>query len=316
MNYLQTAKDTIQIERDALQTLWESIDDRFEKSIEQIKSCKGRLVVTGVGKSALVGQKIVATLNSTGTQALFMHGADAVHGDLGMIGKDDLIICISKSGETSELKILLPILKNSGRVVIAMTAKLDSYIAAHAHNILYTPVSQEADPNNLAPTSSSTVQIAMGDAVAMTLLKVNGFQAEDFAKYHPGGSLGKKLYLRVADMKPQDHSPSVRLDSPMRDILVEMSRSRVGATVVLDGDDLKGIITDGDIRRWYEKGGAVDAQASELMNPDPSVIDAEEMAASAYDRMRVKSINQLIVIQESKYIGMIHIHELLREGFV
>jgi len=293
-----------------------AIDERYAESIDKIKKCRGRIVVTGVGKSALVGQKMVATLNSTGTHALFMHGADAVHGDLGMIGAEDLVICISKSGETSELRILVPILKSSGRVVIAMTAELDSYIAKHAHSVLYTPVSKEADPNNLAPTSSSTVQIAMGDAVAMTLLREKGFKAEDFAKYHPGGSLGKKLYLKVEDMKPEDHSPRVQLDSPMRDILLEMSRSRVGATAVLDGEKLCGIITDGDIRRWYERGGDGGAVASLLMHKDPRVIDGGAMAASAYDSMRERSINQIIVVRDGQYVGMIHIHDLLKEGFV
>ena len=316
MDNLETAKETIRIEYEALKKLNASLDSRFTQCIDRIKSCEGRIVITGVGKSALVGQKIVATLNSTGTHAMFMHGADAVHGDLGMIGEKDLVICISKSGETSDLKILVPILKNAGRIVIAMTAGLDSYIATQAHDILYTPVSQEADPNNLAPTSSSTVQIAMGDAIAMTLLKEKGFEAQDFAKFHPGGSLGKKLYMKVRDMKPEDHSPSVQLNSKMRDILLEMSSSRVGATAVLNGEKLIGIITDGDIRRWYENEGSGEAKAEEIMNSSPTTIEKDDMAASAYDIMRDKSINQLLVLDGERYVGIVHIHELLREGFV
>lgn len=316
MDFLETARQTILIEREALNALYHSLDERFTRSMDRIKSCQGRIVVTGVGKSALVGQKMVATLNSTGTHALFMHAADAVHGDLGMIAEKDLVICISKSGETNELKILLPILKNSGRIVLAMTSNEDSYIAQQAHEILYTPVDQEADPNNLAPTSSSTVQIAMGDAIAMALLREKGFEAKDFARFHPGGSLGKKLYLKVSDLDPQNHRPAVQADAKMRDVLIEMSESRVGATAVLNGNEFQGIITDGDIRRWYENQGSGDASASEIMNATALTIDQNEMAAQAYDAMRNKKVNQLIVMNEGEYVGVIHIHELLREGFV
>lgn len=316
MDFLETGKKTIQIEREALQLLYSSLDERFTKSVERIKACEGRVVVTGVGKSALVGQKIVATLNSTGSHAMYMHGADALHGDLGMIGEKDLVICISKSGETSELKILIPVLKKGGTEVIAMTAREDSFIAKQADDILYTPVQQEADPNNLAPTSSSTVQIAMGDAVAMALCSSRGFESKDFAKIHPGGSLGKKLYVRVKDMAPGDHCPSVQEDSLMREILLEMSRCRMGATAVLNGEELKGVVTDGDIRRWYEGGGKGDAMAKEIMNADPRIIESEAMAITAYDEMRERSINQLLVKDGNKYVGMIHIHDLLKEGIV
>ena len=316
MNYLETGKQTIKIECEALELLHSSLDERFSKSVERIKSCEGRIVVTGLGKSALVGQKIVATLNSTGSQAMYMHGADALHGDLGMIGESDLVICISKSGETSELKILIPILKKAGTEVIAMTAREDSFIAKQSDDILYTPVLQEADPNNLAPTSSSTVQIAMGDAVAMALCGSRGFEVKDFAKIHPGGSLGKKLYVRVKDMNPEEHCPAVQVDSSMREILLEMSRCRMGATAVLDGKELKGIITDGDIRRWYEGGGNGEAIAREVMNEKPKHVEIGIMAITAYDEMRELSINQLLVLDENRYVGMIHLHDLLREGLV
>jgi arabinose-5-phosphate isomerase len=316
MNYLETGKQTIMIEYEALKRLHSSLDKRFIHSVKRIKACEGRIVVTGVGKSALVGQKIVATLNSTGTHAMFMHGADAVHGDLGMIGEKDLVICISKSGETSELKLLIPVLQQAGTEIIGMTSNETSYIAKQADDILYTPVKQEADPNNLAPTSSSTVQLAMGDAVAMALCGERGFQAKDFAKFHPGGALGKKLYTRVKDLIQAEHFPVVKLDAAMRDILLEMSRCRMGATAVCEEDELRGVITDGDIRRWYEGGGNSNASAKEIMNAGPKTVSSEEMAITAYEEMRKSSINQLLVLEKGKYIGMIHLHDLLREGIV
>ncbi len=316
MDFLKSGKETIRIECEALASLQESLDQRFVKSVERLLNCKGRVVITGIGKSALVGQKMVATLNSTGTHAMFMHAADAVHGDLGMIGEEDVVICISKSGETSELKILIPILKKQGTEVISMTAQPQSFLAIQADDLLYTPVSQEADPHNLAPTSSSTVQLAMGDAIAMSLLKARGFKEQDFAKFHPGGSLGKKLYIQVKDMKPEEHNPCVQVDTTMREILLEMSGSRMGATAVLEDELLKGVITDGDIRRWFEKGGSGQAMAADLMNPHPKVVQFNDMAVSAYDHMREWSINQLLVLDDTRYVGMIHLHDLLREGIV
>ncbi len=313
-NYLEAGKNAVKIEYESLLLLHNSLDERFVKSVERIKMCRGRVVVTGVGKSALVGQKIVATLNSTGTQALFMHGGDAVHGDLGMIDETDIVICISKSGETEELKLIIPFLKRAEIEVIAMTGNAESYLSLHADDILYTPIYKEADHNNLAPTSSSTVQIAMGDAIAIALCGERGFQAKDFAKYHPGGILGKKLHMRVEDLHPKANSPQVDMEASMREVLLEMSRCRMGATVVLEGGKIRGIITDGDIRRWYEKGEQRDVKAMELMNSHPKVLDISEMAVTAYNKMREHSINQIVIMNGEEYEGMIHLHELLKEG--
>lgn len=314
---LERAKETLKIEIEALQDLYESLDQRYLDCIELLQQCLGRIVVTGIGKSALVGQKIVATFNSTGTQAVFMHAADAVHGDLGMIADEDLVLCISKSGETGELKVLVPILKSYGIKVIAMTSNATSFLAKHADGLLYTPVKQEADPNNLAPTSSTIVQSAMGDTLATVLLQQKGFTADHFAKYHPGGSLGKQLYLKVRELCEENTKPMVQLDTPIKDILLNMSANRLGATVVCNAQEaVLGVITDGDLRRWFQTDQNQLAIAEHIMTPNPKTIDIDSLAFHAFNLMRDESISQLPVIEDTRYVGMIHINDLLREGFI
>lgn len=317
LDILGIAKKTIKIEAEALQVLYQSLDNDFENCISILQESKGRIIVTGIGKSALVGQKIVATLNSTGSQAMFMHAADAVHGDLGMVDKNDVVICISKSGSTSELQVLVPILKSYGLTILAMTAEKDSFLASQAHGLLYTPISEEADPNKLAPTSSTTVQSAMGDAVAVTLLSGKGFTPEHFAKFHPGGSLGKQLYLKVEDLIINNSVPKVQSNTEIKEILLNMSKNRLGATVVVDSENIvKGIITDGDIRRWFQKDSGEGAFAQNIMTADPKHIDCQSMAIDAFELMRSNNISQLPVTKNEKYIGVVHINDLLREGFV
>lgn len=317
MDILKVAKQTIKIEAEALHVLSESLDSNFEHCASMVLHGKGRVIVTGIGKSALVGQKIVATLNSTGTQAIFMHAADAVHGDLGMIDEKDIVICISKSGATSELQVLVPILKSYGLPIIAMTAVKDSFLGLHADGLLYTPISEEADPNKLAPTSSTTVQSAMGDALAVSLLSAKGFTPEHFARFHPGGSLGKQLYLKVSDLIVNNTKPSVTANTGIKEILLNMSKNRLGATVVVNDDNqVLGIITDGDIRRWFQQESDKEAFAQNIMTENPKFIRAESMAIDAFELMRQNNISQLPVTKNDYYEGVIHINDLLREGFV
>lgn len=315
---LETAKRTLSIEIETLESLLERIDTNFVSSVQCIAGGKGRLVVTGIGKSAIVGQKMVATFNSTGTPALFMHAADAIHGDLGMIQSDDIILCISKSGETSEIKVLLPLLSNLGNVIIAMVSNPDSFLAQSAHYVLHIPVSREADPNNLAPTASTTAQMALGDALATSLLALKGFSPKDFAQYHPGGSLGKQLYLRVRDLSRQNERPAVGPDTSMQEAIVEISSKRLGATAVLDAMGIPiGIVTDGDLRRML--GRNPDFQhllVQDIMNSTPRTISEDAMAIHALQLMRSNSITQLIVLDGNRYAGMIHLHDLIREGLV
>lgn len=317
--YKQIAKSTIKIEAEALSNLSDCIDERFEHAISLLLQTEGKVIITGIGKSALIGKKIVATLNSTGTTAIFMHAADAIHGDLGLINSNDTIIAISKSGETPELKVLMPIINSFGVFTIAMTSNEKSTLAKQCGAILYTPVKEEADPNNLAPTSSTTVQAAMGDAIATVLLSVKGFSAKDFAKYHPGGSLGKQLYLKVSDIALLDAPPKVHAQDTMKDILIEMSTKRLGATIVVDSENsILGIITDGDVRRFYqEKESTKGLVALDFMSKSPKTIKLNELAFHAFQILRENKINQLAVTDsEGKYKGMIHIHDLLKEGFV
>lgn len=312
------ATRTLQIEADTLKGLIPSINDDFIACVNRVYDAKGRLVVTGIGKSALIGKKIVATLNSTGTPALFMHAADAIHGDLGMIQQNDIVLCVSKSGATPEIKVLIPLLRNIGNEIIGMVSRKDSYLAEHADYLLYIPVSQEADPNNLAPTASSTAQMAMGDALATALLALRGFTPNDFAQYHPGGALGKQLYLRVADLYQQNERPLVRDSDNIRTAIVEMTSKRLGMTVVIDeAEQICGIITDGDLRRMLERAVAVDhLQAKDIMTPHPQTISADALAVKALEMMRNGSITQLVVTKEDRYAGVIHLHDLLREGLV
>ncbi|MCO6478508.1 MAG: KpsF/GutQ family sugar-phosphate isomerase [Phaeodactylibacter sp.] len=315
----KTALRTLEIEASTLNALKSSINASFVDCVQAIYTCSGRLVVTGVGKSALVGQKIVATLNSTGTPSLFMHAADAIHGDLGMIQSSDFVLCLSKSGETPEVKVLVPLLRNLGITLIGMVSNLDSYLGQQARYVLHTPVPQEADPNNLAPTASTTAQAAMGDALATSLLALRGFTPQDFAQFHPGGALGKQLYLRVHDLYPQNEKPAVLLEDSIQRTILEMTSKRLGATAVLDRKGkLRGIITDGDLRRMLERGQDLNGLcAQDIMSPSPKVIGEHDMAANALQMMRRNSITQLIVIgEQGQYLGFVHLHDLIREGLI
>jgi arabinose-5-phosphate isomerase len=286
--------------------------------VEEIFACKGRVIITGVGKSALIAQKIVATFNSTGTPALYMHAADAVHGDLGMITGEDCIICLSKSGETAEIKVLIPILKNFGNKLIGMTANKQSYLGQNVDYLLHIPVTREAEPNRLAPTASSLAQMAMGDALASALLKIRGFSHEHFARFHPGGSLGKQLYLRIKDVYPNNEIPSVGMDAPIGDVIIEMTSKRLGVAVVLDDrSKIKGIITDGDLRRMLNKyKNSEDLRAGDIMSVNPKTIGPSALAVEAFRIMQKNSITQIIVTENDQYLGIVHIHDLIREGIV
>ena len=315
---ISVAKKTIDTESKAIKNLIELIDDSFADAIEYIYNSNGRVIITGIGKSAIIATKIVATLNSTGTPSIFMHAADAIHGDLGIVQTDDIVLCISKSGETSEIKVLVPLVKKLGSLMIGMVSNVDSFLAKKVDYILHTPCELEADPNNLAPTASTASQMAMGDAVATSLLALRGFTANDFAQYHPGGALGKQLYLRVNDIYPQNNKPFVLENENIRNTIIEMTSKRLGVAVVVDeSEDVKGIITDGDLRRMLLSKNEVEhLKAKDIMSKNPQTIDPNEMAVKALEVMRSKSITQLIVVDEEKYLGVIHLHDLLREGLV
>ena len=315
---LKTAYATLDIELEALQAMKNNLDHNFVEAVESIYASKGRLVVTGIGKSAIVAQKIVATMNSTGTPSLFMHASDAVHGDLGMIKPEDILICISKSGDTPEIKVLVPFLKNAGTSLIAIVSNKDSYLAKQANFILHTPITQEADPNNLAPTASTTAQMAMGDALATSLLALRGFSSLDFAQFHPGGALGKQLYLRVNDIYPLHIQPRVDANASIQETILEMTSKRLGATAVVDEKNkVLGIVTDGDLRRMLSKQTDFNQLfAKDIMTQNPICINSDAMAVEALHLMREKNITQLIVAEENTYIGLIHLHDLLKEGLV
>lgn len=313
---LEIAKKSLKIEADAVLQLQNQLNSDFYKSVEKIFESKGRVVVTGIGKSAIIANKIVATFNSTGTPSIFMHAADAIHGDLGMIQENDIIICISKSGNTPEIKVLIPLLKQSGNLLIAIVGNTESYLAKQADYVLDTTVEVEACPNNLAPTTSTTAQLAMGDALAVCLLECREFTSKDFAKYHPGGALGKKLYLKVGDLSMQNEKPSVQISDKLPGIILEISSKRLGMTCVMDGDNLLGIITDGDLRRLMEKGYHQDLTAAEIMSKNPKSIQKEELAINALELMKNNNITQLIVMDNNSYSGVIHLHDLIREGIL
>ncbi len=302
--------------------LAESLDDStdFVRCVEAVAASPGRLVLTGIGKSAIVAQKIVSTLNSTGTPALFLHAADAIHGDLGMIRPYDLVLCISKSGETPEIRVLVPLLKNFGNPLIAMTANRQSTLALQADYLLWTPVEQEADPNNLAPTASTTSQMALGDALAVALLAHKGFSPEDFGKFHPGGALGKQLYLRVRELCALHERPVVGPDTPLHDVILEISSKRLGATAVLDdAGHLLGIVTDGDLRRMLQRDdhqNFASIRARDILSPAPKSIGPDALAVDALALLRQHSITQLLVLERNEYLGMVHLHDLVREGLV
>jgi arabinose-5-phosphate isomerase len=317
-NIKNIAQEVLLNESRALENLAQLIDDNFEACVKEIYSAKGRVVVTGVGKSAIIANKIVATLNSTGTPALFMHAADAIHGDLGMIQKGDIVICISKSGNTPEIKVLVPLLKRRDLKLVALVSNTNSYLAQQADFVLNATIGEEACPLNLAPTTSTTAHLAMGDALAVTLLELRNFTSEDFAQFHPGGALGKQLYLKVSDVFPHNQIPSVSPTASLKDVILEISSKRLGATAVVDNQrELLGIITDGDLRRMLERGGDTSkARAEDIMSVRPKTIDHQEFAVKAMQIMQEKSITQLVVLKDGKLAGFIHLHDLLKEGIV
>jgi arabinose-5-phosphate isomerase len=314
----QVALRTIELEARSVAGLISFINDDFEKVVKTIAACTGRVVVSGIGKSAVIAQKIVATFNSTGTPSIFMHAADAIHGDLGIVQQDDIVIIISKSGESPEIKVLVPLIKNFNNVLIGMVGNVDSFLAKQSTYILNTTVEQEACPNNLAPTTSTTAQLVMGDALAVCLMEMKGFKSDDFAKFHPGGMLGKKLYLRVGDLFVDNEMPKVFPDQSLKEVIVEMTQKRLGVTAVVDDKDhLLGIITDGDLRRMLKKNVHIEnIKAADIMTVHPKTIGPDELAVEALDILRQNQITQLVVTENNKYCGVIHLHDLLKEGFI
>lgn len=310
------ATQVIAEEKKAVAELANHIGDSFAEAVETIFSASGRVVVTGIGKSANIATKIVSTFNSTGTPALFLHAADAIHGDLGMVRPGDVVICISKSGNTPEIKVLVPLIKNFGNRLIAIVGNTDSFLAREADLVLDTTVEHEACPNNLAPTSSTTAQLVMGDALAVALIECRNFSARDFARFHPGGALGKQLYLRVSDLYVQNERPAVPPQATIDETILEMTSKRLGCTVVVEGDEIRGIITDGDLRRMMQTFHSPQT-ASDIMNHNPKRILDTEYAVTALQMMRQNSITQLIVTDAAgRYLGIIHIHDILREGII
>lgn len=314
----EIAKHTLTLEANSILELREFINQEFENVVELLLTAKGRLVISGIGKSAIIGQKIVATLNSTGTPSIFMHAADAIHGDLGMIREEDIVMIISKSGESPEIRVLVTLIQNLGNPLIAMVGKIPSALAEGASYILNTTVSQEACPNNLAPTSSTTAQMAMGDALAVCLMEAKGFTSADFAKFHPGGALGKKLYLRVNDLSKLNEQPSVMETSTLKEVIVEITKKRLGLTAVInENNELTGVITDGDLRRMLEKGVDLEkTTAKDIMSVSPKTVAQDALAVQALDIMRKHNITQLLVAEDKNYAGVIHLHDLIREGLI
>ncbi|WP_431158287.1 KpsF/GutQ family sugar-phosphate isomerase [Winogradskyella poriferorum] len=314
---LSTAKSTIKLESKAIEHLTELLNEDFADAVELIYNSKGRVIITGIGKSAIIATKIVATLNSTGTPAVFMHAADAIHGDLGLILKDDVVICISKSGNTPEIKVLVPLIKNAKNKMIAITGNKDSFLGQQADYVLNAYVEQEACPNNLAPTTSTTAQLVIGDALAVCLLELRGFSSKDFAKYHPGGSLGKRLYLRVQDLSSQNLKPQVGLDATIKEVIVEITEKMLGVTAVIDDNAIAGIITDGDLRRMLSKSDNIaDLTAKDIMSQNPRRISEDAMAVDAKELMEEYGISQLLVEQNGAYAGVVHLHDLIKEGII
>ncbi len=317
-NIEQIAKDVLINEARAVENLTNYIDNDFEACVREILNSTGRVVITGIGKSAIIANKIVATMNSTGTPALFMHAADAIHGDLGMIQSHDIVICISKSGNTPEIKVLVPLLKRRGSKLVALVSNTKSYLAEQADFVLNATIGEEACPNNLAPTTSTTAHLAMGDALAVCLLELRDFSSEDFAKYHPGGSLGKQLYLKVEDVISNNQLPVVSLTTPLKDVILEISSKRLGATAVVDeNNNLLGIVTDGDLRRMLQKESNIGLiKAADIMTRIPKTINKNEFAVKALQVMQENNISQLVVNDGTRVVGFIHLHDLLKEGIV
>ena len=312
---LEIAKQTIENESDAIKNLTTYLDHQFEDAVRCIMNSNGRVVVTGVGKSALIASKIVATFNSTGTPAIFMHAADAIHGDLGTVQKNDIVICLSKSGNTEEIKMLIPLIKRGENKLIAITGNMDSILAKQSNFVLNTYVEKEACPNNLAPTTSTTAQLVMGDALAISLLQLKGFSSEDFAKYHPGGSLGKRLYLRVEDIVRNNQKPQISADASVKEVIVEISEKMLGVTAVMDGDKVIGVVTDGDIRRMLSKYDTINSiTARDIMTENPKTISPNVLAVKALEVLRENGISQLLVMDGTDYLGIVHLHNLINEG--
>lgn len=314
---IQLARETVRKEAEAVGSLVAYIDEDFANSVSLIYRSKGRVIVTGIGKSANIAIKIVATLNSTGTPSVFMHAADAIHGDMGNIQKDDVVVCISKSGNTPEIKVLIPFIKNMGNPIIGMVGNMSSYLSKQSDYVINTVVNAEACPNNLAPTSSTTAQLVMGDALAVCLLEMRGFSINDFAKYHPGGSLGKKMYLKVSDLYIKNEVPSVGLEDPVQEVIVEITSKRLGATAVISNGEISGVITDGDIRRMLQKYNEINGlKAKNIMTANPKVIKHNMLAVDALQLMRDHNITQLLVEKNEEYVGVVHLHDLLNEGLI
>lgn len=303
------------LESNAIEHLADIIGREFEDVVKLLLKSKGRLILTGIGKSGNIAQKLVATFISTGQPAVFMHAADAIHGDLGNVQKDDIVICISKSGDSPEIKVLVPLLKSMGNVLIGMVSNENSFLAKQSHIVLHTPVEKEACPNNLAPTTSTTLQLAMGDALAVALMECRGFSAKDFAKYHPGGALGKKLYVKVSDLLGNNAAPAVKATASIEEVILEISSKRLGATAVMDKSNLVGVITDGDLRRMLQrKTDFTKLKAKDIMSRQPKVIDGGELAVEAFHMMESNNITSLIVTKSNKYKGIVHLHDILKEG--
>ena len=312
---IRFATQIIENEANAIDNLKARLDDNFAETVNLILENKGNLVFSGIGKSAIVAQKIVATMNSTGTTAVFMHAADAIHGDLGIVREGDIVVILSKSGETPEIKVLVPLIKLRGNRIVAIVGNRNSYLASQADHILDVTVDEEAMPGSLAPTSSTTAQLVMGDALALILMRCRGFSTDDFAKFHPGGALGKQLYLRVKDLYVRNERPEVGPDDNLTRVIIEMTHKRLGATVVMQGEKLIGIITDGDLRRMLMKYPNIEqVKASQIMTSNPKTIDEEALVVDALHKMRENSITQLPVVHEGKYLGIIHLHDILKEG--
>lgn len=314
----QVALKTIALEAASISGLAEYINADFEKAVQTIAQCKGRIVVSGIGKSAIIAQKIVATFNSTGTPSIFLHAADAIHGDLGMVQQEDVVIIISKSGESPEIKVLVPLIRNFKNPIIAIVGNTGSYLAKNANIILNTTVEQEACPNNLAPTTSTTAQMVMGDVLTVCLMELKGFQPDDFAKFHPGGQLGKKLYLKCADLYAGNAKPKVLATQSLKEVIVEISSKQLGITAVVNEQgNLLGIITDGDLRRMLEKNVSIEkSTAGDIMTKNPKTIGPDELAVEALDLLRKYGISQLAVSAAGKYLGIVHVHDLIREGLI
>ncbi len=316
-NILATAQKTILSESQSIAKIADYLDETFATAVEKIYQSKGRLIVTGIGKSAIIAQKMVASFNSTGTPSLFLHAAEAIHGDLGMVQKEDIVICISKSGNSPEIKVLVPLLKRFDNFLIAITGNMSSFLAQGSDIVLNTTVDHEACPNNLAPTNSTTAQLVMGDALAVCLMEMRDFKAEDFAVYHPGGALGKKLLLRVKDMLENSQKPMVTPDAPIKKVIVEISEKRLGVTAVVENNQVIGIITDGDIRRMLnERDSFADLTAKDIMTKNPKTTTSETMVIEAFHLMENFKITQLIVVDNSEFKGVLHLHDILKEGII